>query len=145
VISCTFPPRIQKSVLTVRNWNVTGNVINTGPGTIKVIRISAFSNDFIPLSGSGSLLEIRPFRAGTGGASTQLTWEPAPDNFIFIDDNLDTHTPTQTNGFVTITANGPSPSPGQSPSPNATTTATATSTPTATATFTPPATPTSTA
>jgi hypothetical protein len=37
------------------------------------------------------------------GASTALVWQPEPDNFIFIDANLNTRAPTQTDGEITIT------------------------------------------
>lgn len=100
-----FAPPIRQAGLTGGNWNVNGNVLNTGPGTIKTLRISAFSNDFTPLTGAGTLFEIRPFRvSSTPGESTQLVWAVTPNNFLFIDDNLEDHTPTQMNGLVTIKA-----------------------------------------
>lgn len=78
---------IQKAGLTAGNWNVTGNVL-PGDGPIRRLRVSAFSNDFIPLSGSGPLFELR--LAGNGKGA-QLNWAPAPDQFIFIDRDLKTH------------------------------------------------------
>ena len=41
-------PFVQPAGLTNNNWNVSGNIINTGPGTIKTLRVSAFSLDFHP-------------------------------------------------------------------------------------------------
>ena len=41
---------VQKAGLTAGNWNVSGNVLD-GPGPIRTLRISAYSNDFTPLSG----------------------------------------------------------------------------------------------
>src|SRR5205814_9997527 len=95
---CTFlttsPGPTQAAGLTAVNWNVSGNVLNTGPGTMKTLRISAFSNDFTALNGMGTLFNVRMLRvSNTPGATSALAWKPAPDNFIFIDDNLDTHTP----------------------------------------------------
>src|SRR5438552_18186784 len=120
--------------LTAVNWNVSGNVLNSGPGTFKNLRVSAFSNDFTPLNGSGLLYNVRMLRVSNNpGDMSTLAWQPAPDNFIFIDDNLNVHTPAQTNGLITITGIPPTPSP----------TPTATSTvpppPTSTATLTPTA------
>src|SRR4029077_8848964 len=74
--------------------------------------LSAFSNDFIPLNGSGTLFELRQVRvSNTPGVTSPLLWKPSPDNLIFIDDNLDTHAPNQTNGLITITAITPTPTP----------------------------------
>src|SRR4029079_8745898 len=62
-------PPVQKAGLTNGNWNVSGNVL-PGSGPIRTLRVSAFSNDFIPLSGSGMLYQIRMLRvSSTGGAS----------------------------------------------------------------------------
>ena len=47
---------VQKAGLTAGNWTVSGHVLS-GPGPIKVLRISGFSNDLVPLSGSGTLFE----------------------------------------------------------------------------------------
>jgi hypothetical protein len=63
---------------------------------VRTLRISAFSNDFTPLSGSGTLFELKMTRAGTAGQSTQLVWRPPPDDFIFIEANLQTQTPGST-------------------------------------------------
>ena len=82
-------PTVQKAGLTARNWNVSGNVL-PGPGPIRTLRISAFSNDFAPLAGSGTLFELRVTKAAH---STQLIWAAPPDNFIFIDADLKTQKP----------------------------------------------------
>ena len=52
---------VQDAGLTASNWNVSGNVL-AGKGPIRTLRISAFSNDFKPLSGSGTLFELRMTR-----------------------------------------------------------------------------------
>ena len=103
VVTFQSPP-VSSAGLTANNWNVTGNVLNTGPGTIKTLRISAFSNDFTPLSGSGTLFNLNMTRvSSTPGASTALTWAAPPNNFIFIDGNLDSHAPGSTPpGSITI-------------------------------------------
>ena len=95
---------VSSAGLTATNWNVTGNVF--GAGTIKTLRVSAFSNDFTPLSGSGTLYNLNMTRvSSTPGANTALTWRPPPDNFYFIDDNLDSHDPGSTPpGSITIQA-----------------------------------------
>jgi hypothetical protein len=97
VITFQNPP-ISSAGLTANNWNVLGNVLNTGPGTTKTLRISAFSNDFTPLSGSGTLFNLNMTRvSSTPNAKTALTWAPPPDNFFFIDGNtLDIHAPGST-------------------------------------------------
>ena len=55
VVSFQSPP-VQNAGLTGGNWNVTGNVL-PGAGPIRTLRVSAYSNDFTPLSGSGTLFE----------------------------------------------------------------------------------------
>jgi hypothetical protein len=119
------PGPTQMAGLTGTNWNVSGSVLNSGPGTTKTLRLSAFSNDFTPLNGSGTLFNLRMLRvSSTPGATSPVVWKPAPDNFIFIDDNLDTHTPNQTNGLITITTLTPTPTPTATPSPTSTPTPT---------------------
>jgi hypothetical protein len=88
--------------LTASNWNVSGNVL--GPGTIKTLRISAFSTTSTPLSGSGTLFNLNFTRvSNTEGASTPLTWASSPNNFVFIDTNLVKQTPGSTPpGSITI-------------------------------------------
>ena len=45
-------PMVQPVGLTATNWNVSAGILGTGP--IKILRVSAFSLDFTPLSGSGT-------------------------------------------------------------------------------------------
>jgi hypothetical protein len=61
-------------------------------GPIKTLRISAFSLDLTPLSGEGTLFELRMMRMSRSGDPTQLLWV-TPPNFIFIDSDLNTHRP----------------------------------------------------
>jgi hypothetical protein len=83
---------VQKAGITGGNWNVSGNVL-PGGGPIRTLRISAYSNDFTPLSGSGTLFELRMTRVGQAAQGTPLLWAAAPDQFIFIDADLKTQTP----------------------------------------------------
>jgi hypothetical protein len=83
---------VQKAGLTGGNWNVLGSVL-PGAGPIRTLRISAYSSDFTPLSGSGTLFELRMTRVSKAAQSTQLLWAAPPDNFIFIDADLMTHKP----------------------------------------------------
>ena len=92
VITFQNPP-VQKAGITGGNWNVSGNVL-PGAGPIRTLRVSAYSNDFTPLSGSGTLFELRMTRvSSTPGASTQLLWVAPPNQFIFIDADLNTQAP----------------------------------------------------
>jgi hypothetical protein len=84
-------PPVQKGGLTAGNWNVSGNVL-AGAGPIRTLRISAFSNDFTSLSGSGTLFELRMTQVGKTAQGTQLIWAAPPDQFIFIDGDLNTRT-----------------------------------------------------
>jgi hypothetical protein len=83
---------VEKAGLTSGNWTVAGAVLD-GPGPIKTLRISAFSNDFVPLSGSGALFHLRMVRMSKSGEVTQLFWAQPPDHFIFIDVDLKMHKP----------------------------------------------------
>src|SRR5882757_6641476 len=84
--------RSRKLELPAAIGNVSGNILN-GAGPIRTVRISAFSNDFAPLSGSGTLFELKMNRVSkTAQGSSQLAWAPASDQFIFIDAELNTHT-----------------------------------------------------
>jgi len=57
--------------LTATNWNVSAAVL--GAGTIKTLRISAFSTTSTPLSGSGTLFNLNFTRVtNTVGANTTL-------------------------------------------------------------------------
>ena len=60
---------------------------------MRTLRISAYSNDFSPLSGSGTLFELRMTRMSKAAQSTQLLWAAPPDQFIFIDADLKTQKP----------------------------------------------------
>ena len=60
--------------------------------TARTLRISAFSLDMTPLSGAGTLFELKMTRVSKTADTTQLLWV-APPNFIFIDSDLNTHKP----------------------------------------------------
>ena len=83
---------VQKAGLTAGNWTVAGHVLS-GPGPIKTLRVSGFSNDLEPLSGSGTLFELRMERVTRAGRVTQMLWAAPPDHFIFIDADLNTLKP----------------------------------------------------
>ena len=92
-------PPVQNAGLTAGNWNVSGNVLpgpESGAGPIRTLRISAFSLDFTPLSGSGTLFELRMTRVNKAAQITQLIWAAPPDHFIFIDTDLNTQRPNNT-------------------------------------------------
>ncbi len=78
---------VLKAGLTGGNWNVSGNVL-PGEGPIRTLRISAYSNDFTPLSGSGTLFELRMTGVNQAARGTPLIWAAPPDHFIFIDADL---------------------------------------------------------
>jgi hypothetical protein len=104
VVTFQNPP-VSGSGLTGNNWNVSGNVL-PGSGPIRTLRISAFSNDFTPLSGSGALYNLNMTRvSSTPGTSTALTWAASPNDFIFIDADLNPHSPCNIPpGSITIQA-----------------------------------------
>jgi subtilisin-like proprotein convertase family protein len=83
---------VQKAGLTGGNWNVSGRVLD-GKGPIRTLRISAYSNEFEPLSGSGTLFEFRMLPVSNGATSTPLVWALPPNQFIFIDADLNTQIP----------------------------------------------------
>ena len=96
---------VQKSELTGGNWNVSGNVLS-GTGPIRTLRVSAYSNDITPLSGSGTLFELRMTRASsTLSVSTPLVWAAPSNSFIFIDADLNTQKPVNA-APGSITASG---------------------------------------
>src|SRR5204863_7729373 len=64
---------VQNAGLTAGNWNVSGNVL-PGAGPIRTLRVSAFSNDFKPLSGSGTLFELKIKRVSKPTEGTHLIW-----------------------------------------------------------------------
>ena len=101
---CTFTsPVAVPAGLTGSGWTISGSIL-PGPGPIRTFRLSAFVNDgATPLSGAGTLLNLRMLRvSSTQGASTVLTWKPVPDNFVFINTDLDAVAPAQANGLITI-------------------------------------------
>ena len=127
--------------LTASGWTVSGIILNSGPGTLKTLRISGFSNDGVtPLSGAGTLLLINWKRVSTNpGDSTSLTWQPYPNDFEYIDLNLDAISPSQNNGLITIATGGtPAPTPTPLPPTPSPTPPLPTPSPTATPTPTPP-------
>jgi hypothetical protein len=83
---------VQKAGITAGNWNVSGNVL-PGVGPIRTLRMSAFSLDFTPLSGSGTLFELRMTQVSQAAQGTPLIWTAPPDQFIFIDADLKTQKP----------------------------------------------------
>jgi hypothetical protein len=83
---------VQKAGITGGNWNVSGNVL-AGAGPIRTLRISAYSNDFTALTGSGTLFELRMTKVSKSAQGTQLIWAAPPDQFIFIDADLNTQEP----------------------------------------------------
>jgi hypothetical protein len=85
-------PPVQNAGLTAGNWNVSGNVL-PGPGPLRTLRISAYSNDFVPLSRSGTLFELRMSPVSKTAQGTQLIWAARPDDFTFIDADLNTQKP----------------------------------------------------
>jgi len=84
---------VQKAGITAGNWNVSGNVL-PGAGPIRTLRVSAYSNDFAPLSGTGTLFELRISKINNGVQSTPLLWAAPPDQFIFIDADLNSQRPS---------------------------------------------------
>ena len=86
---------VEAAGLTSHNWNVSGNIL-PGTGPIRTLRISAFSLDFTPLSGTGTLFELRMNRVNKASQITQLLWAMSPDHFFFIDSDLNTQKPGYT-------------------------------------------------
>ena len=102
VVSFASPP-VQRAGMTAGNWNVSGNVL-PGTGPIRTVRISAFSSDFAPLNGSGTLFELKMTRVSKTAQGTPLKWEAAPNHFYFIGADLNTQKPfNATDGNVTLT------------------------------------------
>jgi len=86
-------------------WNLSASILSTGPGTIKTLRFSFLRQDFGPLNGFGTLFELRMFRvSNTPGAASALNWALGANQFVFVDENLDSHLPNLTNGVINITA-----------------------------------------
>jgi hypothetical protein len=83
---------VQAAGLTSSNWNVSGSVL-PGNGPIRTLRVSAYSTDFQPLSGSGVLFELKMKPTGDASQKTTLAWAQAPNLFIFIDADLNVQKP----------------------------------------------------
>jgi len=81
---------VQNAGLTAGNWNVSANVI-PGNGPMRTLRVSAYSNDFSPLAGSGTLFGLKMTQVSKTAQGAQLRWAAPPDQFIFIDADLNTH------------------------------------------------------
>ena len=66
-----------------------------------------------PLNGAGTLYVIKWKRVSSSvGASNQLIWQPFPNDFEFIDADLNAFSAQQNNGQITITTGGgPTPTP----------------------------------
>ena len=88
-------PAVQNAGLTASEWDVSANVL-PGTGPIRTLRVSAYSLDFRPLSGAGTLFQLRIRKEGVGERVTQLLWALPPDDFIFIDADLNPHKPDYT-------------------------------------------------
>ena len=71
---------------------VTGNVL-PGKGPIRTLRVSAYSNEMTPLSGTGTLFELRVAGYKAAGRATQLVWSDGLQQFMFIDSNLKMRAP----------------------------------------------------
>ena len=102
---------VSNAGLTSGNWNVSGNVL-AGAGPIRTLRISAYSNDFTPLSGSGTLFSLNMTTVSSAAQSTKLIWAAPPNDFIFIDADLNTQKRflvRQPIGLLYNGGHGPSP------------------------------------
>lgn len=97
---------VQNAGLTAGNWTVSGNVL-PGDGPIRTLRVSAYSNDFRPLFGSGTLFNLNMIRVSSvPGESTALTWAVAPEQFIFVDADLNSQAPgSAVSGLITLELN----------------------------------------
>jgi len=90
---------VQGAGLTANNWNVSGHVL-PGKGPMRTLRFSAYSTDFAPLQGSGTLFELKVGQVNSAAERSELTWAPAPDNFIFINSDLQYAAPASGPGSV---------------------------------------------
>src|SRR4029077_6006374 len=86
---------VEAAGLTANNWNVNGNVL-PGNGPIRTVRISAYSTDFVPLNGIGTLFNLKISNVNQGAGSSPLMWAAPPENFIFINADLQTQHPGNT-------------------------------------------------
>jgi hypothetical protein len=84
---------VQKAGLTKGNWNVSGHVLD-GSGPIRTLRVSAYSIDTVtPLSGSGVLFQLNMIRLSKAGQGTLMVWAATPNNFIFLNADLQAQRP----------------------------------------------------
>ncbi|MBK8466506.1 MAG: hypothetical protein IPL32_11800 [Chloracidobacterium sp.] len=125
------------------SWNVFRNASNPGQ-----LIVSGFSTN--PLTGSGTLIDLRFDVIGAPGQSTALTFEDYTDpsgrthqSFLFNEGTPSTG--TMTGGTVTLAAFTPSGTPTSTRTPTNTATPTSTATATATGTLSPTNTATATA
>jgi len=96
VVTFSDPERpVQNAGLTAGNWNVSGHVL-PGKGPIRTLRVSAYSTDFNPLNGIGTLFDLRIEHVNGKAGSSPLIWAAPPDNFIFITSDLETQRPAKT-------------------------------------------------
>ena len=58
-------PLSQSGGITASNWNVSANILPGGGPTSRILRISAFSLDFTPMSGSGLMFNLKMFRVSS--------------------------------------------------------------------------------
>ena len=92
VVSFTDPDQPVAPAGLTATWNVSGHVL-PGAGPIKTVRVSAYSNDFQPLAGSGTLFELKMNHVSQTSRGAALNWAPAPNQFLFIDADLNELTP----------------------------------------------------
>ncbi len=92
---------VQNAGLTAGSWVVDANVL-AGDGPIRTLRVSGYSTDMSPLSGSGILFELKVAKVNTAAGSTQLIWDNSEDNaFFFVDADLNvTHPFNRVSGSV---------------------------------------------
>ena len=87
--------------LTAAGWAVSGTIINSGPGSIKTLHITATGSS--ALNGSGTLFNLRMVRVSTTpGDTTSLVWNQSPTNFRFGNAAGGQYAPVQNSGAITI-------------------------------------------
>lgn len=99
---------VENADLTI-NWNVSANIL-PGPGPIRTLRVSGYSNDLQPLSGSGALFNLNMIRvSNVPSSSTGLTWAETPGEFIFVDAGLNPRPPSSAAPGTITFEQAPSP------------------------------------
>lgn len=83
---------VRRAGMTAGNWNVSANVL-PGSGPIRTLRVSAYSEDFTPLVGAGTLFEFKIARVNKSVKTSRLFWASAPNDFVFIDSDLNVQKP----------------------------------------------------